>query len=60
MGLRERDQSMMAPESLGLNNFLRRKRLQEGANLAFRGLGAWLGHVRVKSDGGIRSSKWDN
>lgn len=48
---------MMAPESPGLNNFLRRKRLQEGANLALRGLGAWLGHVRVRSDGGIRIGK---
>ena len=53
MGLRERDQSMIAPESPGLNNFLRRKWLQEGVNLALRGLGAWLGHVRVRSDGGI-------
>lgn len=48
---------MMAPESPGLNNFLGRKRLQEGANLALRGLGAWLGHVRVRSDGGIRIGK---
>lgn len=49
---------MVTPESSGLDNFPRWKKLQERANLGLRALGAWLGHVRVRADGSISDSKW--
>ena len=40
---------VISPESSGLNYFPRWGRFQERANLGFRALGAWLGHIRVRA-----------